>query len=158
MTHDSLNPGPFFANDMADTLDRSGTILDFTPVPRARTRVNGWSPLTQRRFIHALSVMGAVGAAARAVGMGRVSAYRLRARAIKIGSDAESFAAAWDNAISCGRIRQYCVAMEAALNGVTTVSIRRGGSVSVTGGPDMRVIRSALRETPVQRDAACVAP
>ncbi|MEQ1518129.1 MAG: hypothetical protein ABL931_16740 [Usitatibacteraceae bacterium] len=65
MTYDSLNPGPFFAHASADTLDLSGTILDFTPVPRARTRANGWSPLTQRRFIYALSVMGAVGAAAR---------------------------------------------------------------------------------------------
>ena len=92
--------------------------------------------------------MGSVGAAARAVGMGRVSAYRLRER-----KGAASFAAAWDRAMSLGRTRQYSVAMEAVMNGVTTVSIRRGGSVSVTGGPDMSVIRSVLRETPMQRDA-----
>jgi hypothetical protein len=83
------------------------------------------------------------------VGMGRVSAYRLRER-----EGAESFAEAWDNAIALGRTRQYSVAMEAAINGVTTVSIRRGGSVSVTGGPDMSIIRSVLRETPVRPDAA----
>ncbi len=139
MTNDSLNP---------HEPDLSGTIFDFTPVPLERVRSNGWSPLVQKRFIYALSVMGSVGAAARAVGMGRVSAYRLRERA-----GAESFAAAWDEAISLGRTRQYSVAMEAALNGVTTVSIRRGGSVSVTGGPDMSVIRSVLRETPEQRGA-----
>jgi hypothetical protein len=49
----------------------SGTILDFTPVVPTRKRSNGWSPLAQKRFIYALSVMGSVGAATRAVGMGR---------------------------------------------------------------------------------------
>jgi hypothetical protein len=43
--------------------DLSGTILNFTPVPLERVRANGWSPLVQRRFIHALSVMGSVGRA-----------------------------------------------------------------------------------------------
>jgi hypothetical protein len=129
--------------------DLTDTIIDFSPVPLERARANGWSPVAQRRFIHALSVMGSVGAAARAVGMGRVSAYRLRER-----EGAESFGAAWDNAISLGRTRQYSVAMEAVLNGVTTVRVLRGGSVSVTGGPDLSVIRSVLRETPAQRDAA----
>ncbi len=148
MINESPNYLSSFAEATADEPDLSGTIFDFTPVPLERVRSNGWSPLVQKRFIYALSVMGSVGAAARAVGMGRVSAYRLRERA-----GAESFAAAWDNAISLGRTRQYSVAMEAALNGVTTVSIRRGGSVSVTGGPDMSVIRSVLRETPEQRDA-----
>jgi hypothetical protein len=131
----------------------SDTIFDFTPVVQTRKRSNGWSSLAQKRFIYALSVMGSVGAAARAVGMGRVSAYRLRERALAMGGGAESFAAAWDEAIAAGRARQYGYAMDAALNGVTTVSIRRGGSVAVTGGPDMRVIRSALRETPVRQDA-----
>jgi hypothetical protein len=122
----------------------TGTILDFTPVPLERVRANGWTVLAQRRFIHALSVMGSVGAAARAVGIGRVSAYRLRER-----EGAESFAAAWDNAIGLGRSQQYSVAMDAAMNGVTTVRVLRGGSVSVTGGPDISVIRGVLREPPV---------
>lgn len=148
MINESPNYLSSFAEATADEPDLSGTIFDFTPVPLERVRSNGWSPLVQKRFIYALSVMGSVGAAARAVGMGRVSAYRLRERA-----GASSFAAAWDNAISLGRTRQYSVAMEAALNGVTTVSIRQGGSVSVTGGPDMSVIRSVLRETPEQRGA-----
>lgn len=128
--------------------DLTGTIFDFTPVPLDRVRANGWSPLAQRRFILALSVMGSVGAAARAVGISRVSAYRLRER-----EGADSFAAAWDNAIGQGKSRQYGVAMDTALNGVTTVRVLRGGSVSLTGGPDMAVIRSVLRETPEQRSA-----
>lgn len=149
MTDDLPNPlDPAFAEATANDPDLSGTIIDFTPVPQTRIRSDGWSPLVQRRFIHALSVMGSVGAAARAAGMGRVSAYRLRERAIRLGGGAESFAAAWDAAIGLGRSQQYSVAMAAAMNGVTTIRVLRGGSVSVTGGPDMGLIRGVLREPP----------
>jgi hypothetical protein len=72
-----------------------------------------------------------------------VSAYRLQERA-----GAESFAAAWDRAIEDGRLRQYDYAMERALNGVTTVRVLRGGSVSVTCGPDMQLVNAALRDAP----------
>jgi hypothetical protein len=155
MTNDSSKTTePYVSEPDPMDPDLSGTIFDFTPVPVERVRANGWSPLVQRRFIYALSVMGSVGQAARAVGMGRVSAYRLRERALVVGGGAESFAAAWDNAIGLGRSRQYGVAMDAAINGVTTVRVLRGGSVSVTGGPDMAVIRSALRETPAPPPAA----
>jgi hypothetical protein len=123
--------------------DLTGTLFDFTPVPMARARRDGWTAAVQRAFIHALSVMGSVGAASRAVGMGRVSAYRLRDR-----DGAESFAAAWDAAHHAGRWRQYDVAMDCAINGVTTVRVLQGGSISVSGGPDMRLVTAALRETP----------
>lgn len=150
MIDDSPDPiEPTFAEASADTPDLTGTIFDFTPVPLERKRSNGWSPLAQRRFIHALSIMGSVGAAARAVGMGRVSAYRLRER-----EGAESFAAAWDRAIGEGRRRQYDHALDRALNGVTTVRILRGGSVSVEGGPDMNLVRAALRDEFPPRNAA----
>lgn len=138
MTHDSQNP---------NEPDLAGTIMEFTPVPFERTHSNGWSPLAQRRFIHALSVMGSVGAAARAVGMGRVSAYRLRER-----EGAESFATAWDFAIGEGRAQQYGHMMDRALNGVTIIRVLRGGSVSVEGGPDMNLVRAALRNEPTPRN------
>ena len=165
MNSDSPNPSePTFAEasasakalaeKSADGPDFSGTIFDFTPVPLERQRSNGWSALVQRRFIYALSVMGSVGAACRAVGMGRMSAYRLRARALAAGGGAESFAAAWDFAIHEGKMRQYGYIMERALNGVTTVRISRGGSVSVEGGPDMNLARAALRDEPVSRRPA----
>ena len=127
--------------------DLTDTIMAFTPVPMERIRCNGWSPLVQRRFIYALSVIGSVGPACRAVGMGRVSAYRLRER-----GGAESFAAAWDFAIQEGRSRQFGYMMERAMNGVTTVTVLRGGSVSVAGGPDMNVAHAALRDGPAPRD------
>jgi hypothetical protein len=149
MTIAAPHPSSACADASAYAPDITGTILDFTPVPLARVRADGWSVLAQRRFIHALSVMGSVGAAARAVGMGRVSAYRLRER-----DGAESFACAWDRAIGLGRSQQYDAAMEVALNGVTTVRVLRGGSVSVTGGPDVSIIRAALREAPVPSDAS----
>ena len=131
--------------------DLSGTLFAFTPVPMARVRAGGWSPLTQRRFIRALSVMGSVGAAARAAGMGRVAAYRLRDRALALGGDALGFVAAWDHAVEAGRTRQYDVLMDRALNGVTTIRVTRGGSVTVAGGPDMTLTSAAMREPAAPR-------
>jgi hypothetical protein len=115
-------------------------LLAFTPVSLDRKRNNGWTAAQQERFILALHVMGSVGQAAKAVGMSRQSAYNLRERA-----GAESFAKSWDAAIEMGRARQFDHAMERAVNGVTTVRVLRGGSVTVNGGPDMRILRSALR-------------
>ena len=126
-----LSPAPLLA----------GTCLAFTPVPLERTRADGWTPETQANFIRALEAMGSVGQAVKAVGMGRRSAYRLRDRA-----GAESFAAAWDRALSAGRMRQFDYAMDRALNGITTVRILRGGAIDVTGGPDMDIVHAALRE------------
>ncbi|MBA3942414.1 MAG: hypothetical protein C0520_14505 [Sphingopyxis sp.] len=117
------------------------TCLAFTPVPLDRHRADGWTADTQANFIRALSAMGSVGQAAKAVGMGRRSAYRLRDR-----PGAASFAAAWDRALSMGRMHQFSIAMERAINGVTIVRVLKGGAVDVSGGPDMDIVRSALRE------------
>ena len=130
------------ASDLSGDPDLSGTVFEFTPVPMTRRR--GWCPLTQRRFIAALSVMGSVRAACDAVGMGRVSVYRLRER-----EGAESFAAAWDRAMHEGRSRQFSIAMDRAMNGVTTVRVHRGGSVSLEHGPQLRLVRAALNPRPV---------
>jgi hypothetical protein len=115
-------------------------MLAFNPVPLDRHRANGWTPTQQERFIVALSVMGSVGQAAKAVGMSRQSAYNLRERA-----GAEGFARSWDMALDFGRRRQFDAAMDRAINGVTTIRVVRGGAVTVNGGPDMRILRSALR-------------
>lgn len=60
-----------------------------------RARADGWSEARQCEFLSALYVTGSVAAAARAVGMTRESAWRLRRR-----EGAESFAAAWDHVLS----------------------------------------------------------
>ncbi|MBB6427060.1 hypothetical protein [Sphingopyxis sp. JAI128] len=130
MEHSTL-PAPLLA----------GTCLAFTPVPGQRHRADGWTPDTQANFIRALEAMGSVGRATKAVGMGRRSAYRLRDR-----PGAASFAAAWDRAISMGRTYQFSIAMDRAINGVTIVRVLKGGAVDVSGGPDMDIVRSALRE------------
>jgi hypothetical protein len=62
----------------------------FVPVPR-RSRRDGWTGERQARFLAELALTRSVSAAARAVGMARESAYRLRAE-----RGGESFAAAWD--------------------------------------------------------------
>jgi hypothetical protein len=119
-----------------------GSALAFTPVPQERRRTYGWSVVQQERFILALEAMGSVGPAAKAVGMGRSSAYRLRER-----DGAESFAQAWDRAIEMGRQRMFDYAIDRAMNGVTTVRVLRGGSISVACGPDMKLVQSAFRDT-----------
>ncbi|WFL77633.1 hypothetical protein P7228_00795 [Altererythrobacter arenosus] len=60
-----------------------------------RIRADGWTPLRQAEFIGHLAETRSVGAAARAVGMARESAYRLRER-----PGAEGFCAAWDVAMA----------------------------------------------------------
>lgn len=136
------NPKP---NLNADARSDAGSdadfddLLAFTPVPMQRRRADGWSAERQRRFITALSVMGAVGPAARAVGMGRASAYRLRERA-----GAAGFAEAWDIAIACGADLQFHTALDQAINGVTTVRVMRGGMVEVMHAPDRKVLNAAL--------------
>lgn len=66
----------------------------FRPV-LLRARADGWSEARQCEFLSALYVTGSVAAAARAVGMTRASAYRLRDR-----RGAESFAAMWDRVLT----------------------------------------------------------
>ena len=75
----------------------------FHPVP-LRRRVDGWSEERQCAFLAQLYITGSVSAAARAVGMARHSAYRLRACA-----GADSFAAAWDRVLTppgSGRVQR----------------------------------------------------
>ena len=65
----------------------------FHPVPLVR-RADGWTVERQIHFIGYLAQTRSVAAAARAVSMGRESAYRLRKRA-----GAAGFTAAWDAAL-----------------------------------------------------------
>lgn len=59
-----------------------------------RARKGGWTALKQAEFIGHLAELRSVAKAARAVGMTREGAYRLRRR-----DDADSFNAAWDAAL-----------------------------------------------------------
>jgi len=69
----------------------------FVPVP-LRARADGWTPERQACFIGLLAETGSVAEAARRVGMGRESAWRLRRHA-----GAASFAHAWDAIVALRR-------------------------------------------------------
>jgi hypothetical protein len=83
----------------AETLDGAPPAGGYDPadyrwVPvRRRPRLDGWTEEKQRRFIEALADTGLVSAAAKAVGMARESAYKLRRAA-----HGAAFARAWDAA------------------------------------------------------------
>ena len=55
------------------------SVPDFDPVP-VRSRRDGWTVERQRAFMAALHATRSVSKAARAVGMSRETAYRLRER------------------------------------------------------------------------------
>jgi hypothetical protein len=61
-----------------------------------------WTTYKAQVFLGALADLGRVGEAARAVGMSRQSAYRLRERL----GEGTLFARAWDGALAAGRKRR----------------------------------------------------
>jgi len=100
--------------------------IAFTPVPRIRNRRNGWTEARQRGFIAALARCGSVKAAAAHVGLSARTAYRLLD-----AENADSFAAAWDQALDIGRARVQADALERAMNGSFVPVYRRGRLVRV---------------------------
>ena len=56
-----------------------GALLDFAPVPRRKTRADGWDAEVQRAFIAALALTGSERAAARAVGKAQFGVTQLLA-------------------------------------------------------------------------------
>jgi hypothetical protein len=126
--------------DRISTADLLASMPDFTPVPMARSRHDGWTPERQLMFIAALAATGTVDSAARSVGMTRMAAYNLRKR-----DGATSFSAAWDIAIGTGRARVFDYAMDRALNGVTTLRLRLGGVIDISHGPDKQMITTMLK-------------
>ena len=113
---------------MAAMLNRNPTprakrppIPDFTPVPRKRSRHDGWTPDRQRAFIEALAATGSVSHAAKAVNMAKEGAYQLRLHA-----EAASFRAAWNAALDHGVQRLVDVTMERAIDGVAVPIVHKG--------------------------------
>ncbi len=108
------------AADFSDTtLDVSAPDTDYDPadyrwVPvRRRPRLDGWTEEKQRRFIEMLADTGLVGTAAKAVGMSRETAYRLRRSA-----HGAAFARAWDAARHHAGGLIEDIAFERAIEGV----------------------------------------
>ncbi len=117
--------------------------LAFTPVPYKQPHQNGWTERRQRDFITALATMGSVLHAARAVGMTKQAAYQLRNR-----PGAESFAMAWDVAISIGYDDAFDRALERATIGITTPRYYKGKRVGTKHRFDYRLAIAALNGMP----------
>jgi hypothetical protein len=117
--------------------------LAFTPVALTRVHHHGWSARRQRDFIAALAAMGTVLYAARAVGMTKQSAYKLRDR-----PGAESFAAAWDVALQMGYDEAFGQAIDRALHGITTPRFYKGKQVGTRHRFDYRLAFAALDSSP----------
>ena len=72
-----------------------GDLLEFTPVPRQKQRVDGWSPERQRAFIAALSATGSKRRAAQSIGMAPFGVDQM----LKAEGN-ESFKAAFERAMA----------------------------------------------------------
>lgn len=124
------------------------TPFPFTPAPSRRARHDGWTPLRQVQFIEALAVMANVEAACRAVGLSPSSAYALRKK-----PGAESFAAAWDDALFAGRQRAFEIAYERATKGYQVPRFYKGQFVGMSHRFDHRLALRALGPAPKPEQA-----
>jgi hypothetical protein len=116
---------------------------------RRRPRLDGWTEEKQRRFIEALADTGLVGAAAKAVGMSRESAYRLRRSA-----HGAAFARAWDAARGHAGGLIEDIAFERAIEGTEQeVYDRHGEVVGAKLVYDNRLLQYLLRHLKPERYA-----
>ena len=92
--------------------------------PRKYDRHNGWTPERQRGFIAALAELGSVSGACKRVAMAKFGAYALRR-----AEGAESFRAAWREALDIGAQRLADIAMERAIEGVPVPIMYHGRQV-----------------------------
>lgn len=107
------------------------TVPDYDPaeyrwVPvRRRPRSDGWTEEKQRRFIEVLADTGLVALAAKAVGMPRQSAYKLRRAPY-----AAAFARAWDIARERAGTLIEDIAFERAIEGVEEDQYNANGELT----------------------------
>jgi len=102
-----------------------------------------WTTEMQCAFLRALASTHCVAEAARMVGVGRSSAYRLRA-----DLKGEAFDLAWEAAISCGMDALADAALDRALNGVEVPHFYQGELIHTSRKYDERLTIAllALRE------------
>jgi hypothetical protein len=116
-------------------------LLAFTPVP-LRGRRDGWTAERQRGFIAAIASGVPSNHAARAVGMSKQTAHALRRR-----PDAESFAAAWDEAVRRAGLARYkgvSARTSAATEGIAIPVLYRGRVVGTRIRYDNRQLTRLL--------------
>lgn len=118
---------------------------DFLPVP-VRPRQDGWTPERQVAFIETLAATANVEAAAKAAGMGRASAYALRAR-----PDASAFREAWSIALDYAVHQLAEAALDRAINGVATPVFFQGEQIGERRYYDEKLAMFLLRLRDPQR-------
>lgn len=94
---------------------------------RRKPRLDGWTEEKQRRFIEVLADTGLVNVAAKAVGMSRESAHRLRR-----AEDGAAFARAWDIARDHAGGLIEDILFERAIEGTEQEVLNREGDVIAT--------------------------
>lgn len=119
--------------------DSPASPIAFAVVPVA-ARHDGWTPARQARFIAELARIGLVAPAARAIGMSPKSAYALRAR-----PGADSFAAAWDEAIVQGGANATRTGIARAIEGELRPVFYKGKQVGEVRRYNDRLLVAAMR-------------
>lgn len=127
--HRTHTPAPTPPRDLAviegPALPDDYNPADYRWVPvRRKPRLDGWTEEKQRRFIEALADTGLVGHAARAVGMSRETAYRLRR-----SPHGAAFARAWDAARHHAGGLIEDIAFDRAIEGVEHEVYNNAGEV-----------------------------
>lgn len=102
----------------------------FTRLPRP----DNWNKAKMALFLRELAATHSVGTAAKAVGMSRQSAYKLRARL-----KGEPFDIAWETAFQHGYDALAQAALERALHGVEVPHFHKGELVHVSRKYDERL-------------------
>lgn len=123
-------------------------VAKFTPVP-LRYRKDGWTPQRQANFLGALAETGSVAAAARAIGLTRESAYRLRDK-----PGADSFAAAWDAILApldAVRMSTLSLLWHRAFYGTLKPVMRGGRHVATLASPDNDAVLRLYRQEMTRR-------
>ena len=108
--------------------------------PVATPRHDGWTAAKQVEFLRMLAATQNVGAAAQSVGMGRQSAYKLRARL-----DDQPFGAAWRLAVRDARNVVLDAAIERAVNGVEVPHFWKGELIGTSRRFDERLTTALLK-------------
>ena len=117
--------------------------------PLTSARANGWTPERQRIFCETLAECGNVDMAAKAVGMTRQSAYRLRRR-----SEGRSFSLAWDAALKIARGRLMSEVIDLASEGISETIIKDGEIVAERRRRDPRILLTVIERLNKMEDRA----
>ena len=114
--------------------------------PEPVQRHDGWTHERQAEFLRTLSETQSVSLAARSVGMGRQSAYKLRARLAD-----QPFGAGWRLALRNARNSVLDAAIERAVHGVEVPHFWKGELIGTSRRYDERLTTALLGAGALQR-------